>query len=259
MKDIEIEILGCGSSSGVPAIGNYWGNCNPNNPKNRRLRSSILIKSKKTSLIIDATPDLRQQLLSTNVQYLDGILITHTHSDHINGIDDFRFLNVLMKSEINLYATKKILKKINERFGYVFEKLHPEANGFFYKPCLIPNEISDKFKINEFEITALSQNHGYTESTGFKINNFAYCTDVFDFDDYVFKELYNLDLWIIDCLRFKEHKTHAHFDKVMNWIEILKPKQTVLTHMNYEVDYDKIMSMVPKNCIAAYDGLKVKF
>ena len=108
MKNIEVEILGCGSSSGVPAIGNYWGNCNPNNPKNRRLRSSILVKSKKTSLIIDATPDLRQQLLSTNVQYLDGILITHTHSDHINGIDDFRFLNVLMKSEINLYATKKV-------------------------------------------------------------------------------------------------------------------------------------------------------
>ena len=97
MKKIEVEILGCGSSSGVPAIGNYWGDCNPNNPKNRRLRSSILIKSPKSSIIIDATPDLRQQLLNAKVKYLDAVLITHTHADHINGIDDFRFLNVLMK------------------------------------------------------------------------------------------------------------------------------------------------------------------
>jgi len=129
MKKIEVEILGCGSSSGVPAIGNYWGDCNPNNPKNRRLRSSILIKSPKSSIIIDATPDLRQQLLNAKVKYLDAVLITHTHADHINGIDDFRFLNVLMKKDINLYATKEVLEKLNERFGYVFEKLSPEITS----------------------------------------------------------------------------------------------------------------------------------
>ena len=116
---IEIKILGCGSSSGVPAIGNFWGNCNPNNPKNRRLRSSILVKSKQTSLIIDATPDLRQQLLNANVKKLDAVLITHTHSDHINGVDDFRFLNVLMKKDIDLYASKASINEIKKVWLYL--------------------------------------------------------------------------------------------------------------------------------------------
>ena len=255
---IEITILGCGSSSGVPAIGNYWGNCDPSNPKNKRLRSSIFVKTNQTNIIIDATPDLRQQLLNADVKKLDGVLITHTHSDHINGVDDFRFLNVLMKKDINLFASKKSIDEIKNRFGYVFEKLVPEANGFYYKPCLNPNVIKDRFNINELNIESIKQNHGFTESTGFKINNFAYCTDVLDFEEQEFKKLFNLDLFIVDCLRFEPHKTHAHFDKVMKWIKILKPKKTVLTHMNYEVDYDYISSLVPSNCYPAFDGMKVK-
>ena len=255
---IEISILGCGSSSGVPAIGNFWGNCNPSNPRNRRLRSSILVKSKQTSLIIDATPDLRQQLLNANVKKLDAVLITHTHSDHINGVDDFRFLNVLMKKDINLYASKDTIHQIKQKFGYIFEELVSEANGFYYKPCLKPNVVDGNFKINDLSILAIKQNHGFSESTGFRINNFAYCTDVLDFKDSEFNKLKNLDLWIVDCLRFLPHKTHAHFDKVMNWIELLKPKKTILTHMNYEVDYDYILSLVPKNCFPAYDGMIVK-
>ena len=256
--NFEITILGCGSSSGVPAIGNDWGNCNPSNPKNRRLRSSILIKTSKKNILIDATPDLRQQLLNSNVKHIDGVLITHCHADHINGIDDFRFLNVIMKQDINLYATKQVIQTIKERFSYVFEKLSPKANGFYYKPCLIPNEISSDFNINDLKISSFEQNHGFINSTGFRFNNFAYCTDVLEFDKKALQKLEGLDLWIVDCLRFKPHKTHAHFDKVMQWMELLKPKQTILTHMNYEVDYDFIMSKVPKNCIAAYDGLKVK-
>ena len=114
----EIIILGCGSSSGVPAIGNNWGRCNPNNPKNRRLRSSILIKYNNLNILVDATPDLRQQLLNSNVTSLDAVLITHCHADHINGIDDFRFLNVLMKKDINLYATKENISEIKKRFSY---------------------------------------------------------------------------------------------------------------------------------------------
>ena len=179
---IEINILGCGSSSGVPAIGNSWGNCNPNNPKNRRLRSSILVSCNDTNIIIDATPDLRQQLLNANVKKLDAVLITHTHSDHINGIDDFRFLNVLMKQDINLYASKKSIDQIKQRFGYVFEKLVPEANGFYYKPCLNPKIITKSFKVKDLKISSIVQNHGFTESLGFRINNFAYCTDVLDFE-----------------------------------------------------------------------------
>ena len=152
---IEVTILGCGSSSGVPAIGNEWGNCNPKNPKNRRLRSSILVKSSKTSLIIDATPDLRQQLLNANVKRLDAVLITHTHSDHINGVDDFRFLNVIMKKDIDLYSSQENIDQIKKKFGYIFEKLVPEANGFYYKPCLNPNIVEGEFKIKDFNILCI--------------------------------------------------------------------------------------------------------
>ena len=253
----EITILGCGSSSGVPAIGNNWGKCNPNNPKNRRLRSSILIKTPCVKLLIDATPDLRQQLLNANVKSLDGILITHCHADHINGIDDFRFLNVIMNQDLHLYATKKNIDEIKKRFSYVFEKLAPQAKGFYYKPCLIPHEINGLFKINNLEILSFQQDHGFIESTGFRIKNFAYSSDVFDLSEDVFKKLKNLDLWIVDCLRFEPHKSHAHLEKVLNWINRLKPKRTILTHMNYEIDYDHINSLLPKNCEAAYDGLKL--
>ena len=180
---MSIQILGCGSSSGVPAIGNNWGACNPNNPKNKRLRSSIYIKTKKTKILIDATPDLRQQLLNASVTNLDAVFVTHTHADHINGIDDFRFLNVIMNKHINLYASKKSIEEIKRRFSYVFEDLSPEAKGFYYKPCLIPNEINEKFFVNELEIYGFPQNHGYTESTGYRINNMAYCTDVIEFSD----------------------------------------------------------------------------
>ena len=163
--DFRITVLGCGSSSGVPAIGNNWGKCDPKNPKNRRLRSSIYVKADKTNILIDATPDLRQQLLNANITNLDAVFITHTHSDHINGIDDFRFLNVIMDKDIQLYATKQNIEEINKRFAYVFEELAPQAKGFYYKPCLIPNEIDGVFKINNLEILSFQQDHGFLEST----------------------------------------------------------------------------------------------
>ena len=254
----EITILGCGSSSGVPAIGNKWGSCNPNNPKNRRLRSSILIQYNDINILVDATPDLRQQLLNAKIKSLDGVLITHCHADHINGIDDFRFLNVLMKRDLNLYATKQNIDEIRKRFAYVFEELSPQAKGFYYKPCLVPNEIDGLFQVNNLEILSFQQDHGFIESTGFRIKNFAYSSDILNLSEDVFAKLENLDLWIVDCLRFEPHKSHAHYEKVMNWVERLKPKKTILTHMNYEIDYDHINSLLPQNCKAAYDGLKLK-
>jgi len=253
----EIIILGCGSSSGVPVIGNDWGKCDPLNKKNRRLRASVLIKTKNTNLLVDATPDLRQQLLNANVQNLDAVLITHTHADHIHGVDDFRFLNVKMKKHLNLYATKQDIIEIKKKFGYIFEDLNPKANGFYYKPCLIPNIISKEFKINELTIIPIEQSHGYGNSIGFRIENFAYTTDVVEFPEKSFQKLKNLDLWIVDCLRFTPHKTHSHLERTLSWVKKIKPKKTVLTHMNYEVDYETISRLLPSNCEAAFDGMKL--
>lgn len=255
---MQITILGCGSSAGVPAIGNYWGNCNPKNPKNRRLRCSILIKSDKSQILIDASPDLRQQLLSANVTDIDGVLITHAHADHIHGIDDFRYLNHIMNKHINLYAKSAVIDEIRKKFNYVFDDLVPESNGFYYKPCLIPNEISGQFKIKDLKIKSFQQNHGFGETTGFRINNIAYSTDVVELNEKAFSNLHDLDLWIVDCLRFKPHKTHSHFEKTMEWINRIKPKKTILTHMNFEVDYDEITKKLPKNCYAGFDGLTIK-
>tara|TARA_A100001011_G_C14212359_1_gene800510 strand:- start:197 stop:973 length:777 start_codon:yes stop_codon:yes gene_type:complete len=255
---IEVTILGCASSSGVPAVGNNWGKCNPQNPKNRRLRSSILVKSNKTSILIDATPDLRQQLLNADVQKLDGVLITHTHADHINGIDDFRFLNVIMKKSIELYASKKSMIEIENRFGYVLKELVPEAKGFFYKPHLKPNIINSDFNIKDLNIIPFQQDHGYSESTGFRINNMAYSSDVVNLSEEAFSKLNNLDLWIVDCLRYEPHQTHSHLEKTLQWIKRVKPKRSVLTHMNIEVDYDDIQALLPNNCEAAFDGMVIK-
>tara|TARA_A100001015_G_C15029506_1_gene732377 strand:- start:568 stop:1344 length:777 start_codon:yes stop_codon:yes gene_type:complete len=254
---VEITILGCGSSTGVPVIGNDWGRCNPENPKNRRLRSSILVRNKNVKILIDSGPDLRQQLLNADIKSIDAVFITHSHADHIHGIDDFRYLNVLMNKDIDLYASRKTIDEIAKKFGYVFEKLNPSANGFYYKPCLNPIEIQKSFKIKKLQIKTFDQNHGFSISTGFRIDDVAISTDVVDLDSKAFDELNNLDLWIVDCLRYKPHKTHAHLEKTLRWIEKIKPKKSILTHMNFEVDYEEISKLLPKNCFAAFDGMRI--
>ena len=255
---LSITILGCGSSSGVPTVGNNWGKCNPKNKKNYRLRSSILVEHKNTVILVDATPDLRQQLINEKVKKIDGVLITHSHADHIHGVDDFRFLNIVMNKYINLYTNTETLEQIKKKFGYIFEKLHPDANGFFYKPCLRPFIIKGKFNINELSIEPFDQDHGFGKTLGFRINNFAYSSDVVELSEEAFKKLNNLDLWIVDCLRVRPHKTHAHLEKTLKWIDRVKPRKAVITHMNNETDYDEISKLLPNNCFAAYDGMKIK-
>ncbi len=251
---MQVRILGCGGSGGVPLIGNDWGACDPNNPKNRRLRASILVRNGATTLLVDTSPDLREQLLSAGVERLDGVLYTHAHADHIHGIDDLRPVNRQMQAWIPIYADPETLATIEARFGYVLEKI-PEEYGYF-KPCLTPNVIKGPFKIENIDILPFEQDHGFGRTTlGFRFGEIAYSTDVVEFPESAFEALRGVRVWIVDCLRDKAHPTHSHLAQTLEWIARVKPERAVLTHMNQYLDFETLARRLPKGVEPAYDGL----
>jgi phosphoribosyl 1,2-cyclic phosphate phosphodiesterase len=231
-----------------------WGKCDPANPKNRRLRPSILVEQGSAVLLVDSSPDLREQLLAADVRRLDAVLYTHGHADHVHGIDDLREVNRAMRGPIDAYGTEDTLKDIASRFGYVFEPLDLETQPVF-KPWLRPHAVEGRFQAAGLEIEALDQDHGYCRSTGFRIGTMAYCTDVVEFPVQTWERLTGLDLWIVDCMTDHPHPTHAHLDKVIAWASRLKPKRTVLTHMSPLLDYARLLDILPEGIEPGYDGM----
>ncbi|WP_245562901.1 MBL fold metallo-hydrolase [Thalassospira lucentensis] len=220
------------------------------------MRSSILIEEAGKKILVDVTPDFRQQALSHDINHLDAILFTHAHADHVHGIDDVRWLNVAMGQPIDIYASAQTISDIDHRFAYVFTPL-PDGVEFFFKPVLVPHVISGPFEAAGVPITVFSQDHGYCETLGFKIGKFAYSTDVVDFPEASKQHLYDLDVWVVDCLHHKPHNTHAHVEKLLGWVEEFKPKQVYMTHMSIQFDYAKAMADTPYNVEPAYDGLVI--
>jgi len=254
---MRVRILGCGGSGGVPLIGNDWGACDPANPKNRRQRASILVEEQGTTLLVDASPDLRAQLLAADIGRLDGVLFTHAHADHVHGIDDLRPINRRMRAWIPIYADSETLTAIETRFGYVFEKT-PEEYGFF-KPCLTPNLIKGPFKLGNIDVLPFEQDHGFGRSSlGFRFGPIAYSTDVTELSETAFEALRGVRLWIVDCLRDQAHPTHAHLARTLSWIERVQPERAVLTHMNQEMDYEALAKRLPDGVEPAYDGLRLE-
>lgn len=256
---MKVTVLGCGGSGGVPLIGPGWGECNPANPKNRRRRVSILVQQQHTNIICDTSPDFREQVLDADIHHLDAVLYTHDHADHTQGIDDLRFVRSKDKSIANrvpVYGTAVTLSTLQHRFAYAF-KQHTEGSGHLYKPFLEPKQVdNDTFQIAGIAVTPYEQSHGFgSVTTGYRIGNLAYSTDCVELPDASMAQLQGLDLFIVDCLRFEPHQTHAHFDKAMEWVDALRPKHTVLTHMNHLVDYDVIKARCPRGVEPAYDGL----
>ncbi len=249
--------MGTGTSVGIPSLGALgWGKCDPLNPKNRRQRCSVLIQDNETNILIDAGPDIRNQLLENNINKIDALLITHDHSDHISGLDELRPFYFTNRMKLNLYTHKTTAKLIKKRFNYLFEK-QSNSQSYFQPPLFI-NEIEyyDFVKINNFSIKSIKQYHGVSNTLGFIINDkFAYCTDVVKFPEKSFKKLYNLDLLIISALRETPHLAHAHFDLTFEWIKKLKPKQSYLTHFSPDSDHDYVSSICPDSVEPAYDGL----
>jgi phosphoribosyl 1,2-cyclic phosphate phosphodiesterase len=252
---MRVMMLGSGPSWGVPRIGNDWGACDPANPRNRRRRVSVLVQEGDSILLIDTSPDLREQLLDARVTRLDAVLFTHAHADHLHGIDDLRSVNQLMKKMLPVYASPETLEEIRARFGYVFGAMDFAKHTTYYKPALEPNAIDGPFRAAEFKVVPFIQDHGFSKTLGFRIGRFAYSTDVINLDDAALAARRGVELWIVDCIRRRPHVTHSHLEKTLEWIARVKPKRAILTHMDESLDYATLARELPEGVEPGYDGL----
>ncbi|MEP1443179.1 MAG: MBL fold metallo-hydrolase [Hyphomicrobiales bacterium] len=263
---IVFTILGCGSSPGVPRIGNDWGACDPNNPKNERLRCSLLIEkfnenNDVTRVLIDTSPDMRQQLLRENVDTLSGVLFTHPHADHIHGIDDLRAFWIMERGAlVDTYADAPTSERLHEAFGYCYKT--PEGSS--YPPILTDHRIEPYEPVTidgpagPITVLPYEQTHGDIVSLGFRIENFAYSSDVNALSDQAFDALDGVDIWIVDALRYKPHPSHFSVDEALEAAGRVKARRTILTHMHIDLDYETLKAKLPKDVEPAYDGMKIE-
>lgn len=249
---MKVTILGCGTSGGVPRIGNVWGRCDPQNPRNRRRRVSILVESGPTKILVDTSPDLREQCLDADIRHLDAVLYTHDHADHTHGIDDLRGIMHCMGKRLDVYANAATLDVLKSRFDYVFES----QSG--YPAIADAHEITGPFSVGEIDITPFEQVHGDITSLGFRFGPIAYSTDLNELPEAARETLRGVDLWIVDALRYDPHPTHPHLDLTLEWIADIKPKRALLTHMTWDMDYEELRQRLPEGVEPAYDGLVVE-
>jgi len=258
---MKITILGSGSAAGVPMISAGWGRCDPEEPKNRRLRASILVEEGGTAILVDTGPDLRQQLLNAEIRRLDGILYTHGHADHTHGIDELREINRVMRAAIPIWGMDATLLSLRNRFDYAFNGFEniSSPDVIIYHPWLIPHVIDCNdpipFTVGGVRVEPFQQDHGWELSLGFRFGRVAYSTDVTRLDERAFSILEGVDVWIVGCLTERPHTTHADLQTVEQWAKRLKPRRTILTHMGIGLDYATLKASLPPGMEPGYDGL----
>lgn len=260
-------ILGCASSPGVPRITGDWGACNPQNPKNRRMRASLLVEQigengGVTTVVIDTGPDFREQMVKADVKHIDAVIYTHAHADHLHGIDDVRGYFHAQHKAIPIYADAFTMGRIREGFGYCLDT----PAGSEYPPIVEPRLIESPDHLvtvrgagGPVSFMPLLQQHGSIMSLGFRIGNFAYCSDVSDFPQETWGKMDNLDLLVIDCLQYRFHPSHLSLAQSLGWIERFNPKKAVLTHMHTPLDYDTVMAETPDHVEPAFDQMHIEF
>jgi phosphoribosyl 1,2-cyclic phosphate phosphodiesterase len=257
---MRVTILGCGGSGGVPLAdgtpGGHWGACDSENPKNRRRRVSLLVEEGGFSVLIDASPDLREQLIDSGATRIDALLFTHAHADHCHGLDELRAFRWRQGAAIPAYMDALTQRQLTRRFGYAFTSSARAKS--LYKPLLDDRVIDGPFTLGPWEIRPFVQNHGPEDSLGFRIGDFAYSTDVKALDAAARGALTGLRLWILDCLRDEPHPTHSHTTQSLEWIAQLKPARAVLTHLNHQIDYADLAARCPPGVEPGYDGLVIE-
>ena len=255
---MKVTILGCGPSSGVPLITGNWGQCDPENPKNFRTRPSIVVEQDGFRVLIDTSPDLRLQLLHNRIDHIDAVLYTHEHADHVMGIDDLRGIRRRRDELIDVYGPADVLASLKQRFRYLFSDTHDPDN--MYKAVIKTHDITGPFSLGPFDcIVPVEQDHGICTSWGYRFGNFAYSTDVVYLNDAAFEALAGIDTWIVDCLRDGEpHPTHANLETTSSWVKRLGVRRTILTHMNFQTDYEAMCRACPEGVEPGYDGMSIE-
>lgn len=256
-EPMRVTVLGCGGSRGVPVIGpGGWGRCDPDNPKNRRMRPSVLVEQRGVAVLVDSSPDLRQQLLNSGCERLDAVLWTHQHADHAHGIDELREICRLMHAPLDAYGWDEHLRDIEARFPYCFEPL--KAGYPYYRPVLNARRVTGPFAVHDLPVIPFEQDHGYMKTVGYRFGKFAYSTDVVRLDEDAFAALEGIDTWVVDCGRIEPpHPVHAHLALTLSWVERLRPRRTYLTHMDNSMDYDHLRRILPDGVEPAHDGLVI--
>jgi len=258
---LKFTILGCGSSGGVPRPALGWGDCDPRNPKNRRRRTSLLVEQHRASgvtrILVDTSPDLREQLLDAQVDWLDGIFYTHEHADHTHGIDDLRALYIKQRRLLDIYLDAQTSKSMHERFGYCFKS----PTGSEYPPIATEHRfvagqaITIEGKGGPVAALPFLQEHGDIPSHGFRFGKVAYSCDLSGMPPESADALAGLDVWILDALRYRPHASHFSLADALNWIARLKPRHAILTNLHADLDYEALRKHLPPNVEPAYDGM----
>jgi phosphoribosyl 1,2-cyclic phosphate phosphodiesterase len=253
---LKLTVLGCGTSSGVPRIGPDWGACDPNEPRNRRTRASILVESATTRILVDTGPDLREQLIAAGVSHIDAVLWTHDHADHCHGIDDLRQLAQSRREPVKGYAKRQTLRALQKRFAYAFEGRE------FYPQVIAPNPLPDgSCTIGDIQLTSVDQPHGDIYSIGFRFDHagssVGYSTDFHEVTQEMIDVFTAVDVWVVDALRERPHPTHAHLALTLDGIAQARPGRAILTHMDSSMDYRPLAQKLPPSVEPGYDGMVV--
>jgi phosphoribosyl 1,2-cyclic phosphate phosphodiesterase len=258
-------ILGCGSSMGVPRVALGWGACDPNNVRNRRRRCSLLVErfaasGSKTTVLVDCSPDLREQLLTAEVEWIDGVLVTHEHADHTHGVDDLRPLFVRKRRRVDIYLDPLTSRALHNKFGYCFAT--PPGSG--YPPIVTEHRLSagQVLAINgsggPIEALPVLQEHGDIPSLGFRFGGLAYSADIKGLPAQSIEMLADLDVWIVDALRYAPHPSHLNLSEALALVERVGPKRAILTNLHADLDYETLRAELPKHVEPAYDGMTIE-